>query len=951
MLRAAASRVVKFPGIQLINQGLKATSVRTYHENASLYGYRAPRRLQVEDYTAEQIHNRNENANLVRLVKAFRTYGHLDAELDPLGIQSRRRVAELDPNHYGIASNDRKYKLDGILYILDENGKPQKEADINTILTHLRKIYCSKLGFEFNHIPDTNERRWFSRFIEGLSNFKVDKEQKLRIFQLLNRSETFDNFMAKRFPQVKRYGLEGAESMMVALDSLFKSASDDGVEEIVLGMPHRGRLNLLTDLLQFSPTRLFHKIKGYPEFPDSIPAEGDVISHLTSSVKLQYAQKDVHVTVLHNPSHLEAVNPVAVGKARGKQMYLYETKKKGNSLGDCQIGDRVLCIQMHGDAAFTGQGVVMETLGLSGLPHFASGGSIHVIVNNQIGFTTPAVNSSSGIYTSDVGKMINAPVIHVNGDYPENVVAASHIATTYRNKFRKDIIIDLITYRRWGHNELDEPAFTQPQMYSNIRTRKSVPLLYTEKLAAEKVIDGYDQVDKLKVDYFATLDKHMAACDTYVPEADHLKGKWSHLKPGLFLPGTRSVDFNTSFDTNKLKEIGNGSVKAPNGFVVHPRLIKSHVQDREKQMETGKKIDWATAEALAFGSLLTEGHNVRISGQDVGRGTFSHRHLMLVDQNTEEVVIPLNQMSENQGHIEVANSSLSEIAVLGFEYGLSWENPDDLFIWEAQFGDFFNGAQVVIDAFVSSGETKWLRQSGLTMLLPHGYDGAGPEHSSCRIERFLQGSDEPFSQVTDATHNPNWHVVNPTTPAQYFHLLRRQLKRDYRKPLILVAPKILLRLSSCVSTLEEMGPGSKFMPVLGDRNVAPEKVNQVVYCSGKLYYDLVKQRESAKRNDVAIVRVEELTPFPFNELREESKKYVNAKNFVWCQEEPQNMGAWFFIEPRFESILPKDKRIELIARRPTASPATGVPNRHKVEQANIIKAITDSNRANRITLF
>jgi len=662
-------------------------------------------------------------------------------------------------------------------------------------------------------------------------------------------------------------------------------------------------------------------------------------------VDLPYKDRNVHVTVLHNPSHLEAVNPVAVGKARGKQMYLYEAKTKDNKLGDCHIGDRVLSIQLHGDAAFTGQGIVMETLGLSALPHFASGGSVHVIVNNQIGFTTPAVNASSGIYTSDVGKMINAPVIHVNGDHPESVALASKIAIAYRQKFRKDIIIDLITYRRWGHNELDEPAFTQPQMYKSIRSRKSVPALYSEKLEKEKVLGGLDEVDKLKVKYFEKLDQDLKAIDTFQPPADHLEGKWKHLKSGLFEPGSRPTNFDTSCSIETLKSVGLGSVKAPQGALVHPRLIKSHVSEREKQMETGQKIDWATAESLAFGTLLLEGHNVRISGQDVGRGTFSHRHIMLVDQETDRIFVPLNEMRETQGKIEIANSSLSELAVLGFELGLSWENPEDLIIWEAQFGDFFNGAQVMIDTYLATGETKWLRQSGLVMLLPHGYDGAGPEHSSCRMERFLQLSDEPIAPHPNGTHVTNWNIVNPTTPAQYFHLMRRQLKRDHRKPLIVVGPKVLLRLAQCVSTLEEMGPGSKFEPVIGDKTLKnAEEVSEVVVCSGKLYYELLKQRNDAKRTDIALVRVEEITPFPFEQLRSELSRFLNAGTVTWCQEEPQNMGPWSFVEPRLEHVVSKDQKLQFIGRRTAASPATGISVRHKVEQAGILSAILKADR-------
>ncbi|KAJ3093151.1 putative 2-oxoglutarate dehydrogenase E1 component DHKTD1, mitochondrial [Quaeritorhiza haematococci] len=723
-------------------------------------------------------------------------------------------------------------------------------------------------------------------------------------------------------------------------------------------MPHRGRLNLLTDILRFNAAALFHKVKGNAEFPDNVPGIGDVLSHLANSVDLDYGgKKPLHVSMLHNPSHLEAVNPVAMGKARARQMYLYE---EGTET-DCYLGDRVMCVQLHGDAAFTGQGVVTETLGLSNLPHFTSGGSVHVIVNNQIGYTTPAMNARSTVYTSDVAKMINAPVIHVNADFPEDVANAISIAFEYRNTFRKDVILDLIAYRRWGHNELDEPAFTQPLMYKNIRTRKSVPKMYEESLIADKIITQA-QADDFRTAYFNELDKKLQESYDYKPELDALKGKWSK----MILPTTAVTKPETGVEIDTLKDVGRKSVQAPAGVTVHPRLAKYHIEQRLSKIESGTKLDWATAEALAFGSLLLDGYNVRISGQDVGRGTFSQRHVMLVDQETERTIIPLNRLhkpdasgaaplaqTKKQGMLEIANSSLSEFAVMGFELGVSWETPNRLCIWEAQFGDFFNGAQIVIDTYLSSGEAKWFRQTGLVLLLPHGYDGAGPEHSSARLERFLQLCDQKFDVLNEKNpDNPNMHVVNPTTPAQYFHLLRRQMVRPFRKPLVVIGPKILLRHPQAVSDLAEMGPKTHFHPVLPDPTISAAQtkdVRRVIFVCGKLYYDLVKARQDKKLDgQVAIVRMEELAPFPTAEVVEELAKFGHVREFFWVQEEPQNQGAYTYVEPRLSQLLPNKEAsattsapprgyLHYVGRAPCAAPAVGVSSRHKAEHATLLK--------------
>ncbi|KAJ3115300.1 putative 2-oxoglutarate dehydrogenase E1 component DHKTD1, mitochondrial [Phlyctochytrium bullatum] len=773
-------------------------------------------------------------------------------------------------------------------------------------------------------MPNLTERRFMNKYVESHSRGTYPAEQLKRMMSLLTKSEVFDHFMAKRFPQVKRYGLEGAEGMMVALDSLFAEASAGGIHDVILGMPHRGRLNLLTDLLQFNPTALFHKVKGNSEFPANIPGTGDVLSHVATSVDLNYANtgRPIHVSLLHNPSHLEAVNPVAVGKARARQMYLYES---GENIDNCFIGDRVMCVQLHGDSAFTGQGVVMETLGLSNLPHFTAGGSVHIIVNNQIGYTTPAMNARSTVYTSDIGKMINAPVIHVNADYPEDVSYAVQVALAYRQRFRKDVIIDLIAYRRMGHNELDEPSFTQPLMYKTIRSRRTVPVLFEERLKKDGVVTQ-EEIDTLRKSYFEKLDKHLEESYTYQPVADTMKGKWSK----MVLPTEAVVKLDTGVKLETLKEVG---VKS-----VDNHGIKYHVQSRKDKVTTGTGLDWATCETLAFGTLLLEGYPVRISGQDVGRGTFSQRHVMLVDQDDERTIIPLNRMQQGQKFLEIANSSLSEFAVMGFELGVSWEHPNRLCIWEAQFGDFFNGAQIIIDTYLASGEAKWLRQSGLVLLLPHGYDGAGPEHSSCRVERFLQLCDTKFDYNDPTPDNPNMHVVNPTTPAQYFHLLRRQMLRNYRKPLIVVGPKTLLRHPQAVSSLSEMAPGTSFQPVLSSpASAAADSVKKVIFLSGKICYDIEKERASrGLENSVAIVRLEEIAPFPWDDLKATISQYKNAEEFIWLQEEPQNQGCFTFVAPRLEQLLPLGAQLKYVGRQTLAAPATGIATVYKKEQAGIL---------------
>ncbi|KAJ1653041.1 hypothetical protein IWQ61_006754 [Dispira simplex] len=924
---------------------------RTYHDEGA-YGFRLPKTPVPMDYGELEITNRIAHAGLVRLVNAFRDHGHKVADLDPLGMTAKPNVPELDPARYGLTDSRRVFPLHGILHMNrgDSTTEPLAEASLESIVAHLHNVYCRSTAVEFSHIPDSGERRWLSHLVESFQRQGLEPQQKRRIFQLLARAEVFDHFMQKKFPQVKRYGLEGAESMMVLLDELFYSSNVRGVQDIVLCMAHRGRLNLLTGLLQLSPEVLFHKVKGNSEFPPDVPATGDVLSHLTSAPTLDYGTGlPLHVSLLPNPSHLEAVNPVAMGKARAKQMQLFDR------LGDaantsCELGDRVMCVQLHGDAAFTGQGVVMETLGLSNLPHFSSGGSVHIIVNNQLGYTTPALNARSTVYTSDIGKMVNAPVFHVNGDRPEDVARTAQLALAYRQQFKRDVIVDLLTFRRWGHNELDEPAYTQPLMYRNIRARDSVPQLYQKKLLKEpQPVLKVEAMEAFRQDYFTSLIRHLEASASYRLPPVVLQKNWR----GLVVPLEITENVNTGVSKETLVNVGQGSVVYPSDITIHPRLEKYHVQGRLKRLAKGDQIDWATAEALAMGSLLVEGYNVRISGQDVGRGTFSQRHAMVVCQETEQVYLPLNHLTEKQGRLEVANSHLSELAVLGFEYGMSLETPHRLVIWEAQYGDFFNTAQVIVDTFIVSGNTKWLRQTGLIMLLPHGYDGTGPEHSSCRIERFLQLSNDPMHydpnsgtgdsyglEPRSGLLNPNLHVVNCTTPAQYFHVLRRQLKRNYRKPLVVAAPKTLLRSPLAISSLDDMAPGTTFQPVLTQPGVAdPTAVRRLVFVSGRIYYDLHKRLQELspeQQREVTIIRLEELSPFPREALVRELAKFTNVQEYIWCQEETENAGAYSYVLPRLEFLLPKYSQVHYVGRPPLAAAVTGIGMVYRKEQAKIL---------------
>lgn len=897
---------------------------RNYHSKKGVYGYRPFTKEECFKVSQEAVDNRMKESNLYRMITAYREHGHKVAFTDPLATVQTDPMPELDPSRYGLSnSDDSIIQLDGLV------GVEKSKESVQELIKFLRKAYCGPISVEFQHMSTEEEKEWFVQKFESMQEkWYLTPDKKRTLGKELLKSQAFDVFLATKFVTVKRYGGEGAESMMGFFTEIFECGAQCGISDIVIGMPHRGRLNLLTGLLNFPAVAMFQKMRGMPEFPEIVSGVGDVLSHLSCSIDLNYEGKVVHVTLLPNPSHLEAVSPVIVGKARGRQQFL---KVGDYSPGtDVRPGSSVLPVQVHGDASFSGQGIIMETLALANVPHFSLCGSIHLIVNNQLGFTTPADRGRSSLHCSDVAKMIAAPVIHVNGDYPEEIVKATQLALAYRQKFCKDVVIDLVCFRRWGHNELDDPTFTNPAMYQVIRSRHSVPDGYAQKLMDEGVWTVED-MKKILDEHSSLLNENLKQVDSYKPVAKHLKRQWT----GLVQPSSSVTTWDTGVPMDLLKFVGAKSVQVPDDFNLHPTLKRTFVLDRLQMLEEGSNINWATAEALSIGSLLYQGFNVRISGQDVGRGTFSQRHGMLVDQETSEMYVPLNHMvNDQQGFYEVCNSILSEEAVLGFEYGMSIESPNNLILWEAQFGDFFNGAQIIFDTFISSGETKWLLQSGIVILLPHGYDGAGPEHTSCRLERFLQMSDSNESGVTDGD-NVNWQVVNPTTPAQYFHLLRRQVIRNFRKPLIVASPKILLRYPAAVSSLSEMSPGKTFLPVLGDCSVQPSDVQCIIFCCGKHFYALQKHRESLAKKDIAIIRIESLCPFPTSEISAELQKYPNAKKFIWSQEEHQNMGAWSFVQPRFRTMLGCD--LKYVGRGPLGTPAVGIGRIHQQEAKDIVE--------------
>ena len=861
-----------------------------------------------------------DSLRALMMIRAFRMRGHLHANLDPLGLEPEREKQEITPDAYGFieADYDRPIFIDNVLGL--------EKATIREILDILRRTYCSTIGFEFMHVSDPDEKAWMQLRIEGPDKqISFTKEGKRAILKKLVEAEGFEKFIDVRYTGTKRFGLDGAEAMIPALEQIIKRGGALGVSEIVLGMAHRGRLNVLSQVMHKPHRAIFNEFKGGSSSPLEVEGSGDVKYHLGASSDREFDGNKVHLSLTANPSHLEIVDPVVLGKVRAKQ----------DQLNDQVEREKVMPLLLHGDAAFAGQGVIAECFGLSGLKGHRTGGSVHFIINNQIGFTTYPRYSRSSPYPSDTAKMIEAPIFHVNGDDPEAVTFAAKVAVEFRQRFHKPVVIDMFCYRRFGHNEGDEPSFTQPLMYKTIKGHPTTLELYSAKLVEEGVVTA-EEVDELKADWRRTLDAEFEAAANYRPnKADWLDGRWSHLKPS----GIQEDEWlgRTGVDIAKLTEIGQRITTVPESFHLH-KTIGRFLDNRRKMIETGEGIDWATGEALAFGSLLDEGRAVRLSGQDSERGTFSQRHSVLIDQETEARYVPLNNIRDGQANYEVINSMLSEVAVLGFEYGYSLSEPNALVMWEAQFGDFANGAQVVFDQFVSSGERKWLRLSGLVCLLPHGYEGQGPEHSSARLERYLQMCAED-----------NMQVANVTTPANYFHILRRQLKRDIRKPLILMTPKSLLRHKRAVSTLAEMQEGSTFHRVLRDdaerlpegRGLAPDdRIRRVVLSTGKVYYDLFEEREKRGIDDVYLLRVEQLYPFPLKTLVNELSRFKNAE-VVWCQEEPKNMGAWTFVDPYLEWVMDQAKtatqRPRYAGRPAAAATATGLMSKHLAQ----LKAFLD----------
>jgi 2-oxoglutarate dehydrogenase E1 component len=866
------------------------------------------------------LQNNIDSIKAVELIRAYRLRGHLLARLDPLGLKKTEYLEELHPEYYGFKKSD--YKREIFL-----NGVTNKKySNINEILTFLNNTYCGPIGYEYMHISNPEERIWLRKRIEEDENeIKFTKNGKEAILNKLIQAEGFEKFLATKYVGTKRFGLDGAESLIPALEQIIKIGGQSQIKEVKIGMSHRGRLNVLANVLQKSYKRIFNEFAG--EFNSSSnEGAGDVKYHLGASSNREFDGNPVHVSLTDNPSHLEAVNPVVLGQTRAKQFFHKDRER-----------NKVIPILIHGDAAFAGQGIVAECFAMSGLPGHNTGGTIHIIVNNQIGFTTSPRFARSSPYPSDVAKMVDAPILHVNGDDPEAVIYATRIATEFRLKFNRDVVVDLICYRRFGHNEGDEPSFTQPLMYEKIRSHPTTLKLYGQKLTQEQIFTEEGVNQKIKT-FKDLLDDQFKTAKDYKPKIEWFEGTWSRYKPEKG-KDKRGV---TGVDKEIIKSISDRINVIPSEINPHKTVAK--VFDlRKKSIDTEKNIDWATAESLAFATLLNEGYPVRLVGQDSGRGTFSQRHSVLRNQSDNSRYIPLNHISEGQKKYEIVDSFLSELAVLGFEYGYSLVEPNTLTLWEAQFGDFANGAQIIIDQFISSGERKWSRASGIVMLLPHGYEGQGPEHSSARLERFLQ-----------LCSNDNMQVMNCTTPANYFHALRRQMKRDFRKPLIMMTPKSLLRNKYCVSDLEDFSKNNSFHRVLWDHAIDPKtegfiklknssKIRKVILCSGKVYFDLLEAREKLKIDDVILYRIEQLYPFPAKTLVKELKPYAKSATFHWCQEEPKNMGAWFsvrdYIEWTLDNIKANNNQISYIGRSPDASPATGYAKRHISQQQEIIKKV------------
>ncbi|MEI7668586.1 MAG: 2-oxoglutarate dehydrogenase E1 component [Pseudomonadota bacterium] len=859
--------------------------------------------IQVEQATRDTI-------QALMLIRNYRVRGHLTANFDPLGLEHPRQHSEIDPATYGFTPDDydRRIFLDGVLGL--------KFGTVREIVQILRSTYCNRIGVEFMHIQYPEQKDWIQKYIETSSSRpNLSAEEKKSILKNLIEVESFEEFVQLKYASTKRFSIQGGDSTIAGLEAVIETSAALGVEEINIGMAHRGRMNVITTVMGKPYTELLSLFQGNTDFPEWIDSSGDVKYHLgLSNDRILPDGRKIHLSLAANPSHLEVVNPVVMGKVRAKQ----------DIKNDVNHNEKVTSVLIHGDAAFAGQGSVAETLSLSELSGYQTGGTVHIIINNQIGFTTSPRNSRFTPYPSDVAKMVQAPIFHVNGDDPEAVYFACKIAAEFRHKFKRDIVVDIFCYRKYGHNESDEPMFTQPLMYKAISAHKLPARIYSEILVADGTLTQA-AVDLQYAEFRKMLDKAYDEAKIFKPsKANWLEGLWS----GYEKPKNEHNNGDTGVAIETLKSIGAAISKTPENLTLNSKILRQ-LEAKRKIIETGSGLDWALGEALAFGTLLAEGSAVRLSGQDSCRGTFSHRHAVLVDQNTEERYTPLNNIGATK-KLEVLDSPLSELAVLGFEYGYSLVNPKTLTIWEAQFGDFANGAQVIIDQFISCGEIKWLRMSGLVLLLPHGYEGQGPEHSSARPERFLQLCAED-----------NMQVVNCTTPANFFHVLRRQIHRNFRKPLIVMTPKSLLRHRLAISDLSEMETGTSFKRVIPEtyKLVDDKDIKRIVITSGKVYYDLVEEREKRAINDVAIVRVEQYFPMPTREIAEILVRYKNA-DITWCQEEPKNMGAYSYIAPRIEDIIEatgRTDRLKYAGRPASAAPATGYMKMHEKEQRKLIE--------------
>jgi 2-oxoglutarate dehydrogenase E1 component len=846
-----------------------------------------------------------KQSSVTRLIYHYRLSGHLQANCDPLGLNPRPPVPDLDPTYYGLSDLDMNTVFDtGTLF-------GEEKLPLHQILSILKETYCGNIGSEYAHIVDIGINSWIAYRLESnRGKTELSPEKKKKVLMLLTAAESIEKYLHRKYVGQKRFSLEGGECLIPVLDELIQTAGSYGSKEVVIGMAHRGRLNVLVNVLGKSPSILFNEFEGSYSTLQQASA-GDVKYHMGFSSDVHTPGGPVHLALAFNPSHLEIINPVVEGSVRARQD---RRGKDGTS--------EVLPILIHGDAAFAGQGVVMETLNLAETPAYSTGGTIHIVVNNQIGFTTSnSFDARSTLYCTDVANMVQAPVFHVNGDDPEAVLFVTKLALDYRTEFQKDVVIDLVCYRRHGHNEADEPAVTQPIMYKKIRNHPTTRMIYADRLIREKILSE-EEVEKMGDDYIRGLEHgEKLSYPILVQVINSYTVKWNQ-----FFGTNWTTPCNTTLPLDQLRALSEKLIQPPPEFELHPRVAK--IQESRKKMAAGAlPIDWGFAETLAYASLLTQGRSVRLTGQDVGRGTFFHRHAILHNQINGESYIPLNHLNHNQATFYIYNSLLSEEGVLGFEYGYSTAEPDSLVIWEAQFGDFANGAQVVIDQFISSGESKWGRLCGLTMLLPHGYEGQGAEHSSARLERFLQ---------LCAEHN--MQICVPTTPAQIFHLLRRQVLRPYRKPLIIMSPKSLLRHKLAVSTLEQI-TGGQFQPLITEiDDIDRRKVTRVVLCAGKVFFDLLEARRAKGLDHVAILRAEQLYPFPLKQLTKELNGYPKLQELIWCQEEPQNQGAWYQIRHRFLNLVGDKIKLEYVGRPMSASPAEGSFKRHIEGQKKIVEA-------------